>query len=70
MVRWPDVDFNLTFITRTELNRRGSDKHVGLPDSEREKGLGRTLALASSAIVVSVFKAEKSGKYARVLAER
>ena len=31
MVHWPDADFNLTYITRTELNTRRSDKPVGCP---------------------------------------
>jgi len=66
MVSWHEVDFNHTFITRTELNTRESVKHAGLPDSEREKGL----APASSAILVSVFRAEKRTKHARSLADR
>lgn len=40
MVYWRDADFNLTYITRTELNTRRFDKPVGLSDQKGSSDLG------------------------------
>ena len=47
MVHWHDADFNLTYVTRTELNTRRSDKPVGFPNQKGRRDLGELSSQSS-----------------------